>query len=136
MVNATAKNHQVYTVSGGGWMERYSPSRRRRLSECTVSGSLCEESKERSTRPTSTIQCVPCQAAAGWRGIAHLGGEDLQECIVLDGLCEESKERSTRPTSTIQWGPCQAAAGWSPSRRRRILTARSVLDGRCMERKE
>jgi hypothetical protein len=49
-----------------------------RLAEFTVSSGLCEESKERSTLPSRTIKCVPFQAAAGWRGIAHQGGKDLQ----------------------------------------------------------
>jgi hypothetical protein len=43
----SAKNPPVCTVSGGGWMER--------------------KEKERSTQPSRTIQCEPCQAAAGWR---------------------------------------------------------------------
>jgi hypothetical protein len=51
-VNTTIKNSTVRTVSGGGCKERKeSPPARQR----------------RPSRPR-TIQCEPCQAAAGWRG--------------------------------------------------------------------
>jgi hypothetical protein len=80
-------------------------------------------------QPSRTIKFVPCQAAAGWRGIVHQGGKDeekknplarqrrtsrprLAECTVSDGLCEESKEKSMRPSRSIKCVPCQAAAGW------------------------
>jgi hypothetical protein len=41
----------------------------KRLAECTASGGLWKECKERSTRLSRTIWYVPCQAGAGWRGV-------------------------------------------------------------------
>jgi hypothetical protein len=112
-----------------------------KLAECTVLGGLCEESKERSTRPSRTIKCVLCPAAAGWRGVQSPSRRQRKESpparqrrpsqpknlqsvpYRAASSRRVKKERSTRPSRPIKCVPCHAAAGWrrvqSPSRRQR-----------------
>jgi hypothetical protein len=86
--------------------------------------------KTRSTRPSSTRQCEPCQTAGVRRqspsrrrrngkprmhrpDCSHTGqGKNLQSARHWAASGRSVKTRSTRPTRTIQWEPCQAAAGW------------------------
>jgi hypothetical protein len=111
-VNATINNYTVWTVSGGGCEEKESPSARRR-----------RPSWPSWTSWTRTSQCVPCQAAAGWRGKKAEVNATIKNYTVWTvsgGGCKEKESppvRRRQPSRlslprTSQCEPCQAAAGW------------------------
>jgi hypothetical protein len=112
-------------VSDGGRMDRRGglqtpskgkgpPARQRRTSRPTTcrvhltwaASARSVKCNERSTQPTSTIWCEPCQTAAGWkeRRLPRVYRiERPQEGVES----EKCNKRSTRPTSTTWCEPCR-----------------------------
>jgi hypothetical protein len=98
---------------------------RQKLAECTAFGRPLQV--ERSTQPTRSVRCEPCQTAAGWRGGLKTPSKvksppARQRRTSRPTACRVHRiraasasrgtKRATRPTRPIRCEPCQTAAGW------------------------
>jgi hypothetical protein len=77
--------------------------------------------KERSSRPSRSAWCGPCQTVATWRSKPHRRGKALSRgkatprvhrSWAASGRRVKWNKRSSRPSRTAWCGPCQAAATW------------------------